>query len=241
MRPSSSSIVVAVALGVVGCGSAPPQADTPPTPEPTDEPQRHGNLPSVSSEVGALDREKTEAAWRAANTKLNACFEKGLARVPYLAGRASFTVRVAKDGSTRYAFLKDSTLGDRETEACMLDVLAGVRWPRPVGGEEGIAEQSDLEFDPGGDERPPVDWSPEQLGKDFAKVRGALAKCRSSAGTGPLKVTLYVETDGRPKSVGVATSDEKGRAAVQCVADTLNAAKFPSPGSWAAKVTVTVD
>ncbi len=225
----------------IGCGGATPPAPSLGGESAPEEPRHHGSSLGVSAEIGALDPAKAEAAWKLANAKINKCFEKGVARIPYLSGSASFMVRVAKDGSTRFAYLKDSTLGDHETEGCMVAALKGTHWPSPEGGEEGIAEQNGLDFDPGGDERAPVDWSPEQLGKDFAKARSALAGCRSSAGTGPIKVTMYVETDGRPKSVGMAASDEKGERAVQSVVDALSSMKFPSPGSYASKVTVSID
>ena len=63
----------------------------------------------------------------------------------------------------------------------MLAILKSASWPLPQGGE-GLAENS-FTFEPGSDERPPVAWSPEQLGQPFRKARGALAKCRSGAGT----------------------------------------------------------
>jgi hypothetical protein len=152
----------------------------------------------------------------------------------------SFKLRVAEDGSVRWAYLKDSNLGDRPTEECMLGVLRSASWPKPVGGE-GLAGNDNVSFDPGGDERAPVDWSPDQLGDPFKKARSTLSQCRSAAGTGPLKATLYVETDGKPKAIGVSTSDEKGEGAVKCVIDTLSDIKFSSPGSYASKVSVVID
>jgi hypothetical protein len=37
--------------------------------------------------------------------------------------------------------------------------------------------------------------------------------------------------------VGIASSDESGEKAADCLVDLLKGAKFPSPGSWPAKVT----
>src|SRR5262249_36910402 len=97
-----------------------------------------------------------------------------------------------------------------------------------------------VHFDPSGEERPPVPWSPDQLGAPFKKARPALKDCVKSAGTGPMKATLYVDTDGKPQSVGVSVSDEKGEAAVACVIDVLKGTTFPSPGSYASKVSVDI-
>lgn len=186
-----------------------------------------------------MDPEKTTAAFDRAGSKLSACFAKGAERIPYMGGDVEFYVRVSSDGSARYAYVKDSTLGDRETESCMLDALRAVSWPKPVGGEQGIAKRQ-IHFDPGGDERPPVAWSAGQLGAPWKKAKPAVSECMKKAGTGPIKATLYVDTDGKPQAVGASVSDEKGEAALACVVEVLRSTTFPSPGSYASKVSVEI-
>jgi hypothetical protein len=122
----------------------------------------------------------------------------------------------------------------------MVSALKSVTWPEPIDGSDGLCENT-FSFTPGSDERMPVDWSPEQLGAKFKDARPKLSQCRTEARTGPLKATLYIDTEGKLGGVGVSTSDEKGDAAVQCVIDTLNGLKFPSPGSFASKVSVVIE
>jgi hypothetical protein len=107
-------------------------------------------------------------------------------------------------------------------------------------GGEGLAENT-FNFEPGGDDRPPVAWTPEQLGKPWKAAKTTLSQCRKKAGSGALRATLYVDTDGKAKAVGVSGADEKAEAAVSCVIDTLKALTFPSPGSYASKVSVTIE
>ena len=149
-------------------------------------------------------------------------------------------MRVAEDGSTRYVFFKDSTLGDRATEACMLGVLRKQTWPKPVGGKEGNAD-STFGFDPGDEERPPVEWTEARMGDAYRRAKPALAKCRASSGAGPMQATLYVETDGKALAVGVSGADAKGEEAARCVVDVLMSLKYASPGSYAAKVTIAIE
>lgn len=196
-------------------------------------------VPSVESEIGALDEMKVKQTFQRASDKLMACYAKGAEKLPYLAGEVRFTVRVAKDGSARWAYVEESDLGDRDTEACMLAVLKAATWPRPEGGE-GMARNK-FSFAPGGDERPPVSWSPEQLGAPYKNAKQKLAQCRKKAGTKGLKATFYVETDGKPAAIGVSSADEHGEEAVACVISALSALKFPSPGSYASKVSVTIE
>lgn len=233
----SAGVSISISLSL-GCAGAPPPEPESPKAE-ADEAGKRRVVPSVESEIGALDESKVKQTFQRSAEKLSACFSKGSQRLPYLSGDVRFVVRVQKDGSARWAYVKDSSLGDRETEGCMLAVLKSATWPRPEGGE-GLAENS-FTFDAGGDERPPVSWSPEQLGAPYRGAKGALSQCRKKAGAKALKATLYVDTDGKAASVGVSGSDERGEDAVQCVVGTLSGLKFPSPGSYASKVSVSIE
>lgn len=235
----ATSISISLFGFVAGCGAAPPPpAEDAGAHAEASRERSHSGMGS-ESEIGGLDEFKVKQVFQRVAPKLSACYDKGAERVSYLAGDVSFRLRITRDGGVRWAHVKDSSLGDRPTEECMLGVLKSASWPRPEGGE-GLAENS-FNFEPGGDERAPVAWSQEQLGKPLQKARGALAQCRSKAGTGVIKATLYVDTDGRASAVGVATADERGDAAVGCVVDTLKGITFPSPGSYASKVSVTIE
>jgi hypothetical protein len=235
------AILIFAAIALTGCGAAPPPPAEEAGTKPTDAGAAYHAHQGIGteSEIGGLDEGKVKQVFQRSAAKLSACYDKGAERLPYLAGEISFRLRITHDGVVRWAHVKDSSLGDRITEECMLAILKAASWPLPQGGE-GLAENS-FTFEPGSDERPPVAWSPEQLGQPFRKAKGALAKCRKGAGTGPMKATLYVDTDGKPSAVGVSTADERGDAAVSCVIDTLKGLTFPSPGSYASKVSVTID
>lgn len=239
-RPAAIPRILALttALAVVtGCGGAPP----PKAPEATN--PREGSSgetasgPSVESEIGGLNEAQVKATFGRASNSLSACFNKGAERLPYLSGEVHFVLRIKKDGGPRFAFVKDSSLGDRVTEECMLKALKSLTWPKPQGGE-GIAENS-FSFEPGADERPPVALTSEQLGKELKKAQGALAKC--NAAPGAIKATMYIDTDGKPLSIGASSVDERADAAIGCVISTLQEVKFASPGSYAGKVTITLD
>lgn len=228
----------AAVIGLSACGGSEPPPETPKAEAQQDEGRRRGG-PSVESEIGALDEGKVKQTFQRSAEKLSACFARGAQKLPYMAGEVRFVVRVTKEGGARWAYVKESSLGDRDTESCMLAVLKSATWPKPEGGE-GLAENS-FTFEPGGDERPPVSWSPEQLGAPYKNAKGTLSQCRQKAGTKALKATFYVDTDGKPAAIGVSSADERGEEAVACVIDALSGLKFPSPGSYASKVSVTID
>ncbi len=192
------------------------------------------------ADIGALDQNKVNRALDRASSKLVDCFHDGLTRVPFLGGNIKFALRINQEGAATVAYLKESTLGDRTTESCMLNALRAAKWPSPVGGREGLAEGG-FGFDPSPDERPAVDLDASKLGKELPKAQAAIAKCRSSAGAGSVITTLYVATDGKPMAVGVATADAKGETAASCIVDAMKGMTFASPGSYAAKVTIPSD
>jgi hypothetical protein len=233
------TIILALASSAIACSAAPP----PPPDDPTNEAPpsaRKRILPSVESEVGALDSVKVQAVFDAAAGEIKRCYERGVGRIGFLAGEIKLAVRVGEDGSAKYTFVKESTLGDRHTEMCMLQILRRQKWPKPEGGKEGTADTT-FTFDPGDEERPPVEWSEARMGDGFKKAKPGLSQCRQSAGAGPMKATLYVETDGKALGVGVSGADARSEDAASCVVDLLMGVKFASPGSYAAKVTVEID
>lgn len=175
----------------VACGgSAPPPKVEEPSQEPTHE--RHGGGPSVEQELGSIDQRAVEKKFQDLQSKLESCHTKGRGRVDYLAGDVKVFLRIGKDGRVRYGWLEESTLGDRDTEKCILDLLAATDWPKPQGGE---AEVRNAFGWPGGDERPPASWGAEKVSgalEESKDVKSAVEKCKSGV-SGTFRVTAYVE------------------------------------------------
>jgi hypothetical protein len=232
--------VAAMAAFVGGCSSNPPPPAEEPKVEQSADTRPRKTGPAIEQEIGALDETKVKQTFQRVSMRLSSCYSKGAEKLAYLSGEVRFVIRVAKDGSARWAYVKSSSLGDREVEGCMLDALKNASWPKPEGGE-GLAENS-FTFEPSGDERPPVAWTEQNLGgAGRSAAKNALAQCKKKAGTKSLAATMYVETDGKPAAIGVSSGDEKGEAAVECVLSALKGLKFPSPGSYASKVTLEID
>jgi hypothetical protein len=220
---------------IVGCGDSAPPAKTA-----DDEPQtekRHSGGPEVSSEIGGLDEEKVNAAFESTLSGLERCLQQGASRVEFLGGSVSFFVKIDLEGKVDGAYLEKSTLGDRDTEKCMLGALRSRHWPKPVGGEHGLARKS-FDFDPPNDVRAPADYDQDHLGKGLDKISSKLSSCKGAKGS--YEATMYVATDGSVLSASVTPPSEDGEDSVDCLVSTLKGASFPSPGSWPAKVTFTL-
>jgi hypothetical protein len=190
---------------------------------------------SADSEVGGMNEEKTRAVFDAAMADLRHCFAVGSRRVEFLAGTVQFSVEVNASGKLDRAYLKDSTLGDRETERCMLEALSGRTWPKPVGGRIGHADGG-FQFEADSSVRPPVDWSGADVEKALAKLRRRIDACKGSS-SGPYRATMYVGTKGEVLSIGFAMPRGDDEHAADCLIGVLAKGHYPSPGSWPAKVT----
>jgi hypothetical protein len=233
-RYVSSSLALAIAgTLVLACGgSAPPtrtQADARDAPD-----ARERSSLAVSAEIGALDEDKVTRAFDSSIKELQHCLERGAKRVEFIGGAVSFYVRVDGGGALAHTHVEESSLGDRETEKCMLDVLRKKKWPAPVGGETGYARKA-FDFDPPNDVRPPTEWSSDRVSKTLDDKRDEIANCKNGS-SGSFTATVYVATNGQPLAVGVTPPDETGEAAVDCLVGVMKDASFPKPGSWPAKV-----
>ncbi|MCC6900875.1 MAG: AgmX/PglI C-terminal domain-containing protein [Polyangiaceae bacterium] len=230
------SALFALALITLGaCGGNEPVAKTPQQKHEDPEPEPGKGL-DVSAEIGALDETKVDKAFQASVKGLTRCLADGAKRVELLGGQVAFFVKIDQRGSVAHAHLEKSTLGDRKTEKCMLEALGRQAWPAPVGGLVGIAKKG-FDFDPPNDVRPPTEWDSDRAEGALGSRKGELQRCKAGK-SGSFQATLYVNTNGSVMAAGVTPPDESGEAAVDCLVGVVEGTKFPSPGSWPAKVSV---
>lgn len=222
---------------LIGCGSQPPPAKTP---EPARAAPQHepASTMSASADIGALDEDQVTQTFRSCLDAFKQCLSAGASRVQYIGGSVDFAITVDQSGHLSDAHLRSSTLGDRNTEQCMLGVLRSKTWPRPVGGKSGLAEKS-FDFDPPSDSRPATDWTSDRVDDTLKRVSSEIRKCKGDV-SGDFSATVYVDTDGKALSVGMAPPSAQGESAIHCLVDILKSAKYPSPGSWPAKVSFTL-
>jgi hypothetical protein len=236
--PSLLLSLFTLIFSFVACGGSEPPPKEPEV-EVAPPPRRAPKL-NVSNELGQIDQAKTDAAFQKLQPQLMRCYEDGQKRLEYLGGDVKFFLRVGQDGSVKYAYLVDGTLGDRKTERCMLDLALGAAWPQPEGGEAEV--QKSIGFDPPGNVRAPTDWSPDRFAAALGAHQGDVAKCKAGV-SGTFRVTAYVQPAGKKgqvASVGIASPSKDGEDKADCLVDLVMKMKVPSPGSYAAKVSFTL-
>jgi hypothetical protein len=257
------SMLCAASLVACGGSTPPPKAEAPVE-------ASHGPtapLPVMQQELGSIDEDGVKQTFNKLQDQLGKCQAQGRDRVEYLAGDVKVFLRIDASGKVRYGYFEESSLGDRDTEKCIMDAFKAAQWPRPVGGEAEV--RNGFGFDPAG-ERPPTSWGPEKVTMaidDSKEVKKELRKCKADG----VRVTGYVVHDegsgdehaappsgkkknghgkasakeekkhgGKFQAIGVAAPSKELAEKLDCVVDALKDLKLPSPGSYAAKVSFTL-
>ncbi len=236
-------IILAIASSsvLVACGGK-EEAKAPVADQAEDSPQRSARqkpLPQVQQELGSIDQREVEKVFAKLQNPLEKCHVQGRDRVEYLSGDVKVFMRIDQGGKVRWSHFEDSSLGDHETEKCILQVFSSAQWPKPEGGEAEV--RHGFGWGPGG-ERAPTSWGADKVTKavdDSKDAQKEIGKCKAGV-KGDFKVTAYVEPDGKNgkfHGIGVVPPSKEAASLVECVVKALEDVKLPSPGSYAAKVT----
>jgi hypothetical protein len=187
-----------LALGcllLAACGSKPPPPAAEPVKEATSSSRPSGPTPQVSQELGSIDQRKVEQTFASlVSGPLETCHKQGRDRIEFLTGDVKLFLRIDGGGKVKYGFFEDTTLGDRETEKCILGALSNASWPKPEGGEAEV--RSGFGWGPGG-EREPTSWPSDKVTMALVEakdVRKDVDKCKHGV-KGDFSVTAYVEVD----------------------------------------------
>jgi hypothetical protein len=236
-RERARAVGLAMAALVAACGGSEPKPKGP-EPEAQAAPTPEAPKPNmtVSAELGEIDQAEADRTFQRLQPRLMGCYMEGQKRIEYLSGEVHFFVRVGQDGTARWAYLEESTLGDRDSERCMLDLVTAAHWPRPSGGDAEV--RNPIVFEPPGNVRRPVAWSSDRIAAALGSHGDDAAKCKKGM-SGNFKVTAYVEPagkHGKVQAAGVAFSNKDANARAECIVDAVLHMKMPSPGSYTAKV-----
>jgi hypothetical protein len=191
--------------------------------------KREAESASTESEIGGMNEEAMDRAFQSLGSAVQECIAAGTGRIKGLGGAVTIALRVARDGTAKWAYIKTSTLGDRETEKCLLDAVRAKTWPKPVGGD-GLAEKS---FELAA-EKEPIAIEEEREKKPLALVRKEAFKCRKGV-RGTFTATVYVRTSGAVLTTSVTPPNEKGEDAADCMVEIIKKVKFIPGGNRTGK------
>lgn len=189
---------------------------------------------AVSGLRGTLSQAEIRGTLEPKLPKLLRCVQQRRGELEALAGRITLAFHVATNGAVASVQPNESTLGDRATERCLLQIAESARFPAPHGGEADLTWPLDV---PGDEEvRPPV-----ELGADPAHSLGAaLGALGARCGGGQVVVTAYIDPDGHVLAAGAASPDIASPTQLDCVSEGVRELRFPSPGSYLGKTSFTI-
>lgn len=217
---------------VIGCGAS-SETSTEPAAESEGgertEPRARDEL-AVTGLRGTLSQSEIQNALEPRMMKFSRCVQRRSGDVEWLSGKVELSFHIALDGSVASVFPSASTMGDRETERCILEVAQSVRFPEPHGGEADFTWPLEVPLD--SDVREPVVWDPAQFNEVLlTNAETALATC-----IGSFSITAYIDPEGRVVAAGASTTELDDAAKLDCITEAVKTWTFPSPGSYAAKV-----
>lgn len=223
------SAIIACCFAIGGCARPEPEVAEP---EPAQMQRVDRGPTSVKGELGGMNEYAVADTFERLQDPILDCVARGSTRVKELGGRFAISLRIDEEGKALWAYLSESTLGDRATERCVVDVARGATWPRPLGGE-GLAQRS---FDVDASVAP-VEWEPEKVKSAMKHISREAARCKKGR-RGRYVATAYVRPDGKVASAGVAPPSADKEEVADCVADALKGMRLRSPGRKSAKVTL---
>lgn len=208
--------------------------------DPTSKASKPKAGPDLKAEVGALDAQVVKKNFSSLLQRVERCQDerrKQEPRLDFLAGDVKIEIRINESGAVQSAVLLRSTVGDLATETCIIDAARALSWPRPEGGATGIASN---EFSlPMKGDREATPWGVDKAESTITKASASLTPCKAGV-QGTPELTLYVDTDGKVISAGASQPDPQKPGVASCLVKAAQGLKFPSPGSWPARVTIPV-
>jgi hypothetical protein len=183
---------------------------------------------------GGLNQEQVEQAFASLEPAMASCIAEGTARVAALGGRCTIALRIAADGSVESVHLSESTLGDRQTERCILDAVRGRPWPRPLGGV-GEAEHQ-LQVEPAS---AVTSWKRQPSAASSRALMKSFWPCLKGV-RGRFRATFYLRPDGHVLAAGVAAPNSAAADKSDCIVDALRRQSFGRQRSRLTKGTLTI-
>lgn len=220
----------------LGCGgeAEPESTETTVETSGSEEPApRRDDGVQVEGLMGTMDADEVRMTIEPKLTRFMRCFSRRYDEIEILGGHIHMSFRVDVEGNVLWVYPNESTIGDRETERCLVETAAAIRFPRPRGGEAEFGYPLDL--DPPEDVRPPVAWGESSIADVLEANRASVASCGSG-----YTVTMYVGPGGEVMAAGAAADELDDAANLDCVTDAVTEWEMPDPGSYPAKVSFSI-
>jgi hypothetical protein len=190
---------------------------------------------SVTGLRGALSQAEISRALEPRMPQFARCVQQRSGELEWLSGHLLLEFKIALDGKVLVVYPRESDLGDRAAERCIVERAQAAHFPAPHGGEAEFTWPLDIPLSD--DVREPVALTSEHVA---AVVEQNRALIDATCGAGSYTLTAYIEPSGKVVSAGAAAADASSALNLDCVSDAIEGFTFASPGSYVAKVSFTL-
>jgi hypothetical protein len=223
---------------VIGCGSTQKPVEEPkPEKQEVVKDEHKSSAPAIEYDLGGIDPNIWKKKVDALKGGWMECYKTAHEHHETLEGKLTFTVRTNKDGSVKWAFIKDSDLGNRAVEKCVIDSIKASNFGPPMDAKEGEMQAHSVGWPLDDEARPADPGAQGSVLPSIEKAKGKLDACRNGA-KGKMTATIYIAKGGKPISVGLAIDDPTLDPAIDCAVDVLMKLHYVNKASWPTKVTV---
>ncbi len=188
-----------------------------PAPPKNDDPYRSM---TVQNEVGVMDTDDVEATIQEHFDEVRGCYARAGKAQKYAGGKVLLRFMVSGDGTTEDVRVLESTLGNYQVERCLVDVGKRIHFHAPNGNKPTTFEYP-VEFR-SSSRADVLDIDGPKVAHDLAHLLPQLAACGVVA-DGQVNAIVWVEPNGQPGSVGLATAAAVDENAGGCVVQTIRA------------------
>jgi len=189
---------------------------------------------NVSGIMGTINTNRIQEIFELRLLRFERCFSEREREIAFIGGRMDFYFHVDLDGRVVWVNPKNSTIGDRQTERCLLDIVKRTRFPVPRGGGEAEVAWG-FERDPNPEVPMPIEADKESLIPFVSENAESLLAC--NIGTSDITVNAYIAPGGTIMSAGASISGRQpaDELMLDCVTNAVVGWIVPDPGVSAAR------
>ncbi|HVV48290.1 MAG TPA: TonB family protein [Polyangia bacterium] len=173
---------------------------------------------TLDNEMGVMDTDDVEATLQDHFEDVRDCYLRAGKAQRYASGKVLLRFMVAGDGTAQDVWVLESSLGNYEVERCLVEVGRKIHFHAPNGNKATTFEYP-VEFrsQSGADI---LDVDGPKVDRDLSVLLPQLAACGQLASE-QVTAKIYIESNGVPGSVGLATAAPIDEDAGDCVVQTI--------------------
>jgi TonB family protein len=183
--------------------------------EPAPDPGASMNL---DNEIGVLDTDDVEATLQEHFDDVRSCYGRAGKAQRYAGGKVLLRFLVNGDGTAQDVWVLESTLGNYDVERCLVEVGRKIKFHAPSGSKATTFEYP-VEFR-STKQLEVLDVDGPKVDHEIAALLPQLAACGQLAAEGANAI-VYVEPNGFPGSVGLATAAALDEDVGDCMVQTI--------------------